>query len=133
MNRKVSYEDCLNFIENYLHIELLDFQKTFLKHICNGEYIWGGRGCGRSTVIKGYTKYLTHLLEDYYNTKPNVKNSFAKSNNLQSRNFLHSKIEEAKLTMSPHSVKDGYWTEFYYIDEEPLVEFKNGSWINVKR
>lgn len=132
MTKKVSYKDCLDFMENYLHIELLDFQKRFLKHICNGEYIWGGRGCGRSTVIKGYTKYLAHLLEDYYDAKPNVTNSFVKSRNLKSSNFLNGKIEEAKLTLSPHSVKDRYWTEFYYIDEEPSVEFKNGSWMQVK-
>ena len=131
MSRKVSYQDCLNFIENYLHIELLDFQKTLLKHICNGEYIWGGRGCGRSMVIKGYTKYLAHLLEDYYDAKPNVTNSFPKPR-LKSSNLLSSKIEEAKLAMSSPSIKDGYFAEFYCIDEQPFVEFKNGSWIKIK-
>ena len=63
---RVPYENCLRFIENYLNIELLDFQKTLLKHICNGEDIRGGRGCGRSTVVKGYTEYLSRLLDRNY-------------------------------------------------------------------
>jgi hypothetical protein len=63
---KVPYEDCLRFIENYLQIELLDFQKILLKHICNGEIIYGGRGCGRSTVVKGYTEYLSRSLDRNY-------------------------------------------------------------------
>lgn len=115
MNRKVSYEDCLSFIENYLHIELLDFQKELLKHICNGEYIWGGRGCGRSTVIKGYTKYNAHLLENYYDVKPNI-----------TRSLPQLVKDEYQL------VKDGYSAEFYHIDEEPIIDFKNGSWIKTK-
>ena len=128
MSRKISYEDCLNFIENYLHIELLDFQKEILKHICNGEYISGGRGCGRHTVIKGYNKYVSNLLDkNYCEVRPNITNYLPKSNNL-----LSSKIEEAKLAMSSPSVKDGYFTQFYCIDEEPFIEFKNGSWIKIK-
>lgn len=75
MGRKVSYEDCLYFIENYLHIELLDFQKILLKHVCDGEVIYGGRGCGRSTVIKGYTKYLSHLLDENLIKRPQIKKS----------------------------------------------------------
>lgn len=130
---KVPYEDCLRFIENYLNIELFDFQRTLLKALCNGDDIRGGRGCGRSTVVKGYTKYLSRLLdENYCDTKPNVMNSSSKLRNLQSNNLLSSKIEETKLAMSPHSVKDGYFAQFYCIDEKPFVEFKNGSWIKVK-
>ena len=64
--KKVSYEDCLNFIENYMHIELLNFQKTLLKALCNGEDIRGGRACGRSTVVKGYTEYLSRSLDRSY-------------------------------------------------------------------
>ena len=63
---KVPYEDCLHFIENYMHIKLLDFQKTLLKAFCNGEDIRCGRGCGRSTVVKGYTEYLSRLLDKNY-------------------------------------------------------------------
>lgn len=69
MSIKVSYEDCLYFIENYMHIELLDFQKTLLKALCNGKDIRGGRGCGRSTVVKGYIEYLHSLAKDGYSAK----------------------------------------------------------------
>lgn len=64
--KKVSYEDCLRFIENYLNIELLDFQKTLLKALCNGEDIRGGRAYGRSTVVKGYAEYLSRSLDRNY-------------------------------------------------------------------
>lgn len=63
---KVPYEDCLYFIENYLNIELFDFQRTLLKALCNGEDIRGGRACGRSTVVKGYTEYLSRSLDRNY-------------------------------------------------------------------
>lgn len=108
MSIKVPYENCLKFIENYSHIELFDYQRKLLKHICNGKYIWGGRGCGRSTVIKGYTKYITHLLENHYDVKSNITKPLFQS------------------------AKDGYSAEFCCIDEKPIVEFKNGSWIKVK-
>lgn len=91
---KVPYENCLRFIENYLNIELFDFQRTLLKALCNGEDIRGGRGFGRSTVVKGYTEYLSRLLDKNYT--------------------------------------DGYSAKVHLVDEEPLVEFKNGSWINIK-
>lgn len=91
---KVPYEDCLRFIENYLNIELFDFQRTLLKALCNGDDIRGGRGCGRSTVVKGYTKYLSRMLDKNYT--------------------------------------DGYSAKVHLVDEEPLIEFKNGSWINVR-
>lgn len=128
MNKKVSYEDCLNFIENYLNIELLDFQKILLKHICNGEVIYGGRGCGRNTVIKGYAKYLSHLLdENVYEIGSNGSNSYLVSNKP-----FNKRIEGERAAMSPHTSARGYFAEFYHIDEEPIIEFKNGSWIKVK-
>lgn len=89
MGRKVSYEDCLDFIENRLNIELLDFQKILLKHICNGEVIYGGRGCGRTTVIKGYTKYLSHLLEENnYAVKPDTIISYPKGVGYYSETYI---------------------------------------------
>lgn len=104
---KVPYEDCLRFIENYLHIELFDFQRTLLRHICDGEIIYGGRGCGRSTVVKGYIEYLSRLLDEHcYDAKSNKMISYPKG--------------------------AGYCGKSY-IDEEPLVVFKNGSWIKMKR
>lgn len=63
---KVPYENCLRFVENYLNIELFDFQRTLLKALCDGEDIRGGRGCGRSTVVKGYTEYLSRSLDRNY-------------------------------------------------------------------
>jgi hypothetical protein len=128
MNKKISYEDCLYFIENYLHIELLCFQKILLKHICNGEVIYGGRGCGRNTVVKGYAKYLSHLLdENFYEAKSNGSNYYLVSNKP-----FNKRIEGERVAMSPYKVKDGYFAELYHIDEEPIIEFKNGSWIKVK-
>ena len=96
MSKKVSYEDCLDFIENYLHIELLDFQKYMLRRMCEEQIeVKGGRACGRSTVVKGYTEYLSRSLD---------------------RNYPK---------------RDGYYAKVF-VDEEPLIEFKNGSWINVR-
>lgn len=100
---KVPYEDCLRFIENYLNIELFDFQRTLLKALCNGEDMRGGRACGRSMVVKGYTEYLSRLLDEHcYDTKSNETISYPKG--------------------------AGYYGK-PYIDEEPIIVFKNGSWI----
>lgn len=36
-SRKVSYEDCLRFIEHKLNIQLYDFQKEIIKAFCEGK------------------------------------------------------------------------------------------------
>ena len=107
MSIKVPYEDCSRFIENYLHIELFGFQRVILKALCNGENIHTGRSCGRSVVVTGYTEFLSRLLDRHnYDTKSK--------------------------TMMPCSKKSGYYGKAY-IDERPLIVFRNGSWIKVKR
>lgn len=73
MNRKVSYEDCLEFIKHKLHIRLFDFQKEIIKCFCEGKEIRTARGIGRTMCADAYGKYISHLhdLNDY-NTDPEV-------------------------------------------------------------
>lgn len=64
MSKKVSYEDCLDFIENYLHIELLDFQKYVLRRMCEEQIeVKGGRAWGRTMINDAYNKYIARLYE----------------------------------------------------------------------
>lgn len=112
MSRKASYEDCLNFIENHLKIRLLDFQKELLKCIFENKEVRTARGCGRKMVADAYGKYIGHLhAKNDYSVEPNVIIPSSTSCLVDGR---------------------GYYAKSFLIDEEPVVEFKNGSWIKIK-
>lgn len=64
MNRKTTYRDCLNFIENQLHIRLLDFQKEYIKACFENRMIVGGRGTGKTMCRNAYNKYIDSLIID---------------------------------------------------------------------
>lgn len=73
MSRKVSYEDCLNFIEHRLHIKLYNFQKEIIKCFCEGKEIRTARGVGRTMCAEAYGKYISHLLDrNDYEAEPEV-------------------------------------------------------------
>ena len=73
MSRKVSYEDCLNFIEHKLKIKLYDFQKEIIKCFCEGKEIRTARGVGRTVCADAYGKYVSHLLDrNDYEAEPEV-------------------------------------------------------------
>lgn len=73
MNRKVSYEDCLNFIEHNLHIKLYDFQKEIIKCFCEGKEVRTARAIGRSMCADAFGKYITHLYNNNdYSVEPDV-------------------------------------------------------------
>ena len=73
MNRKVSYEDCLNFIEYRLHIKLYDFQKEIIKCFCEGKEVRTPRGIGRTICAEAYGKYISHMLDkNNYEAEPDV-------------------------------------------------------------
>lgn len=128
MSRKASYEDCLNFIENHLKIKLLDFQKEILKCIFENKEVRVARGGGRKMIADALGKYITHLhSENDYSVEPDA----IFPNPIQNK-LLGSRVETEKTALLPHMTERGYFAKFYCIDEEPLVEFKNGSWIKVK-
>ena len=73
MNRKVSYKDCLNFIERKLRIKLYDYQKEIIKCFCEGKEIRTARGVGRSFCAEAYGKYIANLHDrNDYETEPEV-------------------------------------------------------------
>lgn len=73
MSRKVSYEDCLKFIEQKLHIKLYDYQKEIIKCFCEGKEIRTARGVGRTMCAKAYGEYITNLYDkNNYETEPEV-------------------------------------------------------------
>lgn len=128
MNRKATYEDCLDFIENKLNIKLLDYQKEILKCIFENKEVRTGRGCGRKMIADALGKYVSHLYgENDYSVEPDV----IFPNPIQNK-LLGSRVETEKTALSPHMTERGYFAKFYCIDEEPPIEFKNGSWIKVK-
>ena len=72
------YEDCLNFIEKILKIELFDFQKTILKAWCEDKNVRTTRGCGRTMLAEAFGKYVGSLYSYFYScndysTEPDVK------------------------------------------------------------
>lgn len=73
MNRKVSYEDCLRFIENNLDIKLFAFQKEIIKCFCEGKEIRTARGIGRSMCADAFGEYIAHLYDrNDYDIEPEV-------------------------------------------------------------
>ena len=73
MNRKVSYEDCLNFIERKLKIKLYGFQKDIIKCFCEGKEIRTTRGAGRTVCAEAFGKYISYLYDrNNYNVEPDV-------------------------------------------------------------
>lgn len=107
MNIKVSYIDCLYFIEHNLHIELLAYQREIIKCFCEGKEVRVPKLSGRTLCAESYGKYIAHLLdENDYNTKPDVLISYPEG--------------------------AGYRGKIY-VDEEPYIEFKNGSYIKVNK
>ena len=73
MSKKVSYEDCINFIENRLCIKLYDFQKEIIKCFCEGKVVRTARGVGRTMCADAYSKYIAYLLDkNDYDTEPDV-------------------------------------------------------------
>ena len=72
MNR-ISYEDCLNFIEHKLHIKLYDFQKEIIKCFCEGKQVITARGIGRTLCAEAYGKYISYVLsKNNYEVEPDV-------------------------------------------------------------
>ena len=70
---KVSYEDCLNFIEHKLHIKLYDFQKEIIKCFCEGKQVITARGAGRTLCAEAYGKYISYVLsKNNYEVEPDM-------------------------------------------------------------
>ena len=73
INRKVSYEECLKFIEHKLNIKLYDFQKEIIKAFCEGREVRTSRGAGRTMCADAFGKYISHLYsENDYAVEPEV-------------------------------------------------------------
>lgn len=77
MNRRMVYEDCINFIENNLHIKLFDYQKEIIKCFCEGKEVRVSRAIGRSTCADAFGKYIAHLYDrNDYSVDPDVLISY---------------------------------------------------------
>ena len=71
-------------------------------------------------IADAYGKYIGHLYsENDYNIKSDVK-------------LLSGKVNSEILDTSLFIDERGYYAKSF-IDEEPFIEFKNGSWIKTKR
>ena len=58
---KIDCNDAIKFIENYLNIELLDFQKEVIKGYLNQKNVFMPRCAGTSTLLKGLGEYFIDL------------------------------------------------------------------------
>lgn len=99
-SRKVSYEDCLRFIEHKLNIKLYDFQKEIIKAFCEGKEVRTSRGVGRTMCADAFGKYIGHLYsENNYGVEPEVIIPYTVlvKNNIISK----ERIEQYKKVMSP--------------------------------
>jgi reverse gyrase len=59
--KKGNYKDCLKFIQNELHINLLNFQKEIIRSFFENRSMIIPRGCGKTTCINAYSKYIKHI------------------------------------------------------------------------
>lgn len=73
MNRKVSYEDYLNFIENVLQINLLAYQKEIIKCFYKGKEV------------------IVSPSENNYNTKTDVAISYLKGMGCYAQTYVDEK------------------------------------------
>lgn len=54
--------EIVKYIEGLYNIELMDYQKDFLKHIIAGDVIYTPRCFGRSILYNGYAAYLENVV-----------------------------------------------------------------------
>lgn len=74
MNRKLVYEDCIDYAEKILRIHLKEYQKVMLRCFCEGKEVRVCRGGGRSFCADIFGKYVAHLYDkNDYETIPDVK------------------------------------------------------------
>ncbi len=64
--RRIKYmlkvSEVVKYIEGLYNIELIDYQKDFLKHIIAGDVIYTPRCFGRSILYDGYAAYLKNVV-----------------------------------------------------------------------
>lgn len=107
MNRKVSYEDCLNFIEHKLKIKLYDFQKEIIKCFCEGKEVRTCRGAGRTMCADAFSKYIAYLYDrNNYSVEPDVVISYQRL----IRNGLldESRVERNRMILSSEAFERDY-------------------------
>ena len=79
MSREISYEECINFIEMVLKINLYPYQKEIIKCFCEGKEVRTARVCGRSISTEAYGKYIAKLYsENDYSKVPDVTISYSR-------------------------------------------------------
>jgi predicted AAA+ superfamily ATPase len=54
----IKVQTVIDFIERENNIKLAEYQKEIVDHIIRGDIIYTPRGCGRSTLYKGYAKFI---------------------------------------------------------------------------
>ena len=73
MYRKVSYDECIDFIEKYTDIRLFGYQKEMLKAFCEGKEVRSARCAGRSLVAKVFGEYIARVYDrNDYEVEPEL-------------------------------------------------------------
>jgi hypothetical protein len=77
MNGKISYNECIAFIEDLQNIKLHKYQIEIVKDICEGKEIRFGRGMGRSFITENYLNYLAYVYDkNIYDETPELLMSY---------------------------------------------------------
>lgn len=74
MNRKLVYEDCIDYAEKVLRVHLKESQKVILRCFCEGMEVRVCRGGSRSFCAEIFGRYVAHLYDkNDYETIPDVR------------------------------------------------------------
>lgn len=74
MNGKISYDECIAFIEDLQNTRLHKYQREIIKAIWEGKEIQFARGMGRSFIAENYLNYLAHVYDESFEENVNIKN-----------------------------------------------------------
>lgn len=111
MNRKVTYEDCIKYIEKVLRIKLFDYQKEIIKCFCEGKEVRVCRAGGRSICAEAFGKYIAHLYDsNNYSVEPDIVIPYQKI--VKNGLLTDEHVKNAKLILSPEAFEKEYCSPF---------------------
>lgn len=112
MSIHIDYNDCLSFIKHRLNVDLLPYQETMLKALCDGYEVRTCRGSGRTFVASCIGKYVADKLgSNNYAAMPDVTFTYtcAKQHGL----LTPDKLSLARKTCGDERFAQEYLCEFH--------------------
>ena len=63
MELTINFNECKQYINEHLRLNLMPHQELILKAWCDGKIVKTARGIGRSFVAEAFAKYIAHKLD----------------------------------------------------------------------